>query len=172
MQAGITSFKIEGRIKSPYYVANVVNAYRRALDYLDGLQNKEEYKVAQELVDELDKSSHRRYTSGFYFNATDKEYLKDSMPIQTSEFIAIVKEIMPNGDAVVEQRNKFVVGDELEILSPSPSFNKRFVVKQLTTQEGEDVQIANQVQQLLVLTCPYSLQVGDILRTTQTVKID
>lgn len=166
--AGVTSFKIEGRMKSPYYVANVVNTYRRAIDYMNTLQPNQEYKVAQTLINELDKSSHRRYTSGFYFGATDKEHLQDSMPIQSNVFLAIVKEVLPNGKAVIEQRNKFVVGDKLEILSPTDSFNKHFVVQDMTTKEGETVTVANQVQQLLVLDCPYALQVGDILRTHES----
>ena len=74
--AGICSLKIEGRMKSDYYVASVVNAYRRALDNKNDLQT---------LETELEKTSHRRYTTGFYFGSDDKEFLETSMPIQTAD---------------------------------------------------------------------------------------
>ena len=71
-EAGIVSLKIEGRMKSPYYVATVVNAYRRAID--NYYANKEK-PCDKALVEELEKTSHRRYTTGFYFGAKDKEYI-------------------------------------------------------------------------------------------------
>jgi putative protease len=117
--AGVTSFKIEGRMKSPYYVATVVNAYRRAIDNYNNNMLFDE-----SLIDELEKTSHRRYTTGFFFGAQDKEYLESSMPIQTHEFMAIVKENFSNGKVVIEQRNRFKVGDELEVLSPNETFNE------------------------------------------------
>ena len=165
VKAGVTSFKIEGRMKSPYYVANVVNAYRRALNYLQSLKNIDDYKVNEILVKELEKSSHRKYTTGFYFNAKDKENLLTSNPVQTSEFIAIVKEKMSENTYKIEQRNKFCIGDELEILTPSENFNKYFIVKKLYDLNNNEVQVANLVQQELIIHCPYKLNEGDILRT-------
>ena len=117
--AGIISLKIEGRMKSDYYVASVVNAYRRALDGKNDLSL---------LRDELEKTSHRRYTTGFYFGENDKEYLADSMPVQTSVFIAKVVEDQKDGFVKVEMRNRFKVGDELEVLSPDDNFLKKIKV--------------------------------------------
>ena len=162
--AGVTSFKIEGRMKSPYYVANVVNAYRRAIDYLNSLENNDNYKVNDELVEELKKSSHRSYTTGFYFGSNDKENMATSMPTQNYDFVAIVTKVLENGLYEVEQRNKFVVGETLEILTPSKNFNKTFEVGEVFDQEHNIVTVANKVQQRLMIKCPFELFEGDILR--------
>jgi putative protease len=168
VKVGVTSFKIEGRMKSPYYVANVVNAYRRALNYLQTLENVNDYKLNEALVKELEKSSHRNYTTGFYFGDNNKENLETSNPIQNSEFLAIVKKELGSNEYVIEQRNKFLLGDMVEILSPTDSFNKTFKVEKLRDLEHNVVSVANQVQQELIITCPHKLQVGDILRTTES----
>jgi putative protease len=76
-EAGVTSFKIEGRMKSPYYVANIVNAYRRAIDAIELGK-----KIPKKLEEETVKSSHRKYTTGFYYGANDKECLKVHMTVQ------------------------------------------------------------------------------------------
>ncbi len=153
--AGISSLKIEGRMKSEYYVASVVNAYRRALD---GFEDK---KI---LNDELEKTSHRRYTTGFYFGAKDKEYLEDSMPVQTYEFIAKVIEDAKDGKVKVEMRNRFKVGDQLEILSADDNFLKKIKVEKIINSNGEMVQDAKRVQEILQINCEFNLKKGDILR--------
>ena len=109
-EAGVVSLKIEGRMKSSYYVATVVNAYRKAIDMLPEV-------AGEDLVNELEKTSHRRYTTGFYFNDEEKNYKEDSMPIQTHEFVAIVTGDTEDGYCEVEMRNKFVLNEKLEILS-------------------------------------------------------
>jgi len=157
--AGVTSFKIEGRMKSPYYVATVVNAYRRAID--DYCNNKEFDSC---LLKEVEKTSHRRYTTGFYFGAKDKEYLETSMPIQTHEFMAIVKKDACDGYVTIEQRNRFKIGDELEVLSPSDTFNKKIVVEEMKDENGNAVIDASLVQQILLLKTNLNLKEGDILR--------
>ncbi|MDE7337350.1 MAG: U32 family peptidase, partial [Clostridia bacterium] len=88
-EAGVYSFKIEGRMKSPYYVASVVNAYRQAIDlyYKDG----KDAKLPASLIDELFKNSHRDYTTGFYFGEKDSVCLETSQPKCDYEFIAQVK---------------------------------------------------------------------------------
>lgn len=155
--AGIVSLKIEGRMKSSYYVATVVNAYRQALD------NKN-MKVSQELVNELEKTSHRQYTTGFYFGAKDKEYLQDSMPVQSHEFVATIVDKKDNG-VVLEQRNRFVKGETLEILSANKKLlNKPFVVEQMFDEKGEELSDAKVVQQRVFVPCKVKLEVGDILR--------
>jgi len=153
--AGIISLKIEGRMKSDYYVASVVNAYRRALDGKNDLSL---------LRDELEKTSHRRYTTGFYFGENDKEYLADSMPVQTSVFIAKVVEDQKDGFVKVEMRNRFKVGDELEVLSPDDNFLKKIKVSLILNEKSEEIYDAKRVQEVVTINCPYSLKSGDILR--------
>lgn len=150
--AGVTSIKIEGRMKSEYYVATVVNAYRHALD--EGYSEK--------LERELDKASHRHYTTGFYFGAKDKECLESSMPVQTHEFVAIVTEKRPQG-VVLEMRNRFAEGEELEILSPT-LFNKKIKMKGLLDENGDPILDVKNVQQRVFLPTKLALTEGDILR--------
>ena len=154
--AGVNSFKIEGRMKSEYYVATVVNAYRKAID---GWENLDELK------EELQKASHRTYTTGFYFPNEQKENLASSMPVQSHEFVAVVEEDA-NGEVVkIQQRNRFAKCEILEVLSPNANtFNKTIVVESLTNLAGEEVLDAKQVQQILFLKTSLPLQKGDILR--------
>ena len=153
--AGICSLKIEGRMKSDYYVASVVNAYRRALD---------KTLESDKLHDELEKTSHRRYTTGFYFNSDDKEYIESSMPIQTAQFIAKVVEEESEGFVKVEMRNRFMVGDILEVLSPDDNFLKTIKIEKIFASDGIEIQDAKRVQEVVTINCPYHLKKGDILR--------
>lgn len=165
VKAGVTSFKLEGRMKSPYYVATITNAYRRAVDLLN--KDLENYSCPQELIDELEKTSHRRYTTGFNFKDKQKEeseYLQSSMPVQTHEFMAIVVSDNTNGEVEIEQRNKFVVGDELEVLSPNQTFNKIIKVEKILDLEGNELEEAKIVQQHLKLKTDLPLKNGDVLR--------
>ena len=154
-EAGVTSLKIEGRMKSDYYVASVVNAYRRALDNKTDLQT---------LETELEKTSHRRYTTGFYFGSDDKEFLETSMPIQTAEFTAKVVEDSKSGKVKVEMRNRFKIGDELEILSPTDSFLKKIKISSIENSKGELIDDCKRVQEIVTINCPFDLKQGDILR--------
>ena len=154
-EVGVCSLKIEGRMKSDYYVASVINAYRRALD------KKNEINI---LKDELEKTSHRRYTTGFYFNSDDKEFLETSMPVQTAEFVAKVVDDSKNGMVKVEMRNRFMVGDELEILSPNESFLKIIKIEKIINEKGEEIVDCKRVQDVVTINCPYELKKGDILR--------
>lgn len=154
-EAGVSSLKIEGRMKSDYYVASVVNAYRRALDGFDDFEA---------LHSELEKTSHRRYTTGFYFGADDKEYLEDSMPVQSYVFIAKVVEDAVDGYVKVEMRNRFRVGDTLEILSADDNFLKTITITEITNSKGENIDDAKRVQEIVTINCPYPLKSGDILR--------
>lgn len=165
VKAGVTSFKLEGRMKSPYYVATITNAYRRALDGLK--QDINNYSCPEVLIEELEKTSHRRYTTGFNFKDKKKEeseYLESSMPIQTHEFMAIVTKDSENGEVEIQQRNKFVVGDELEVLAPHKNFNKIIKVTGMKDLNGEEVVEAKIVQQTLILKTDLELKTGDILR--------
>ncbi len=150
--AGVCSFKIEGRMKSEYYVACTVNAYKRAL-------NGEDIDVS-----ELEKSSHRLFTTGFYFGEKDKECFKSSSPVQTHEFMALVLEDEKDGYVKIEQRNRFKVGDSLEVLSPDENFNKIIVVTEIKNLKGELIDDAKKVQEVLLLKTDLHLKEGDILR--------
>ena len=154
--AGVTSFKVEGRMKSAYYVATVINAYRRVID--------NNFKATKQLNEELNKTSHRKYTTAFYFGDQNKEDLTSSGYTQTHEFMAIVLEDSKNGYALIEQRNRFKVGDELEVLSPSTSFNKKIKVNVMLDEKGEQVLDALKVQQKIKLKTGVTLHAGDILR--------
>lgn len=159
--AGVCSFKIEGRMKSAYYLATVVNAYRRALDGT--------LSVSAALA-ELNKVAHRAFTAAYALgdNAETIHY-SDSQEAGTRAYVADVLEDGGAGAAekncaLVQMRGRFRVGDTLEILSPSDSFNRAFAVEEMTSEEGERVEDAKLVMQKLRLRCPYPLRAGDILR--------
>lgn len=156
-KAGVASLKIEGRMKSSYYVACVTNAYRKAIDMLPK-------RAGEDFVKELEKTSHRRFTTGFYFDEEDRQFRQSSSPFQTYEFVGVVKKYK-NGKVFVEQRNFFKEGDVLEILSPCDEvFNKKIVVKNLKNQAGEKIEKANSAQMNISFDCDLKLQRGDILR--------
>lgn len=156
--AGVDSLKIEGRMKSAYYVATVVNAYRKAIDMLPN-------SPSEDIITELEKTSHRRYTTGFMFGADDKEFLEDSMPVQTSEFVGVVLGCKDDR-LIIEQRNNFKVGAELEVLSPNNDvFKKRIVVEDLRNENGESISVANVAKQVVSFKANgLILHPGDILR--------
>ena len=158
--AGVCSLKIEGRMKSPYYVANVVNAYRRALNSLEDISAQQ----MEILKEELNKTSHRQYTTGFYLGSNDKECLNSSMPVQTSEFMAIVLSDSDGEKVLVEQRNRFKIGDVLEVLSPNDTFNNKIELKKMTDIKNIEITDAKNVQQKLYIYTKLKLKKGDILR--------
>lgn len=158
IDAGVDSLKIEGRMKSPYYVATVTNAYRRKIDEIYADKQSD-----TDFVEEVEKTSHRLFTTGFFYPGENKENLQTSTPVQTHEFVAVVKEDQKDGKVLVEMRNQFKVGDELEVLSPSNTFNKKFVVTKISS-DGQEIDCARRVQELLTIDCPLPLKVGDILR--------
>ena len=153
-EAGVKSFKIEGRMKTVYYLATVVNAYRRAMDGGD-------LNVSEA---ELTKINHRAYTKAYFYGENDKTLNYDEGQEQGEyEFAAWVIGY-ENGTALVEMRNRFAVGDELEVLSPGDSFLKKFVVGDMTDEDNVPVTDAKLVQQRLKIAVPFRLYAGDILR--------
>ena len=164
---GVHSFKIEGRMKSSYYVATVVNAYRKALDYLYECKEKgKAYKCPKHLREELNKASHRDYTTGFVTSDGEVKQKYDSnAQKQESIFVGIIEKI-DEGRILVEQRNKFVKGDTLELLSPAARHGEKIKVTRMEDQDGNEVQVANQVQQKLwiYMKSTEHIYVGDILR--------
>jgi len=148
-EAGVSSFKIEGRMKSMYYVATVVSAYRAAID--DYLADPDGYTYKQEYFDELCKASHREFTHGFYYNKpTDKDqnYLTSDYTRDYS-FVGLVRDFdEKTGLTTVEQRNKFSVGDTVEIFGPRTHYYEE-VIKEMYDEEGNPVQSAPHPQQIL-----------------------
>lgn len=142
IKAGITSFKIEGRVKNELYVATVVGAYRRAIDayYAD----PDNFKVADDIYDELEKVSHREYTTGFYYNKPDEnnQLYTGNTYIQDYTIAAVVTGYdAKTGIATLEQRNRFFRGDELELISPhKKSFS--FTADYMTDENGNDIDVA------------------------------
>jgi len=159
MDAGITSFKIEGRMKSPYYVATTVNAYKRALTNI--LENRE---ANFNYVEELEKSSHRRFTTGFYFGDDNKEYIESSNPVQSYEFTAICLADSQDNYVKLEMRNRFKVGDELEVLSPNDTFLKTIKIEEIKDEDGNLLESAIRVQQPIYIKTNLDLKKNDILR--------
>ena len=164
-EAGIFSLKIEGRMKSPYYVATVVNAYKRAYEHLEKCRAEgKEYTVPEEIKKELTKASHRKYTTGFMFSdGKPTQNYESSIQEQDSKFMAIVLKA-ENGRILIEQRNKFRLGDSLEILSPTDSFNKVINVDRMEDEDGNIVEEAKNVQQKLWVYTDIPVEAGDILR--------
>lgn len=163
--AGVVSFKVEGRMKSAFYVATVTNAYRKALDAIAQGTFDETTKTA--LDKELCKASHRDYTTGFYFDEDEtRQYYLSSKAVEEYKFIAVVQSAS-DGYAIVEQRNKFVVGDTLEVLSATSAHNAGFVVTEAFDQNGNKLEVMNRVKQIVRINCPYDLSPGDILRKEQ-----
>lgn len=162
--AGVCSFKIEGRMKSEYYLATVVNAYRRALD--EYYQKGKDYKNNSLFQTELTKTAHRAFTTAYLLGENDRTVnYDDSQSKGTHKFIANVLEGNKDKDyALIEMRNRFKVGDELEVLSPSQSFNKIVKVEKLLDEKDNEIVDAKLVQQKLKLFTDLPLNEGDILR--------
>ena len=152
--AGIASFKLEGRMKSAYYVATVVNAYRQ---YMDGRASLEQCMA------ELDCASHRPYSTGFYFNEAHSDPFNDGLYHADCVFIAAVLEACGDGTFLVGMRNRFGVGDTLEIVSPA-SMGLSFPVTRIVNGEGEAIDDVFLVQDRVRIACPYTLEPGDLLR--------
>lgn len=139
--AGVTSFKIEGRVKSTYYVAGVTHAYRQALD-----------GIKRDYLTELDKISHRPYTTGFTFEPVPTEYYPAAREEQTYEFIGLV-----NSAQTMIVKNKINPGDVIEILSPELKADGKTFVWQGEMQNQPETTVE-------IKGCPYPLHVNDILR--------
>lgn len=164
INSGVSSFKIEGRMKGEYYLATVINAYRRAID--EYYKAGESYKNNPNYMIELKKTFHRAFTTAYMLGANcETVNLTGSQSTGNSMFVANVlgynEELNAN---LVEMRNRFKVGDELEILSPSENFNKKIKITKMTDLNGEQVLDAKLVQQKLYVYTNVKLCEGDILR--------
>lgn len=153
-RAGICSFKIEGRMKSGYYLATIINAYRR---FMDG----GELQISEE---ELSNVAHRAYTTAYAFgNNGETVNYTDSQSKGEYVYIAdVVKS--EDGFVYVEMRNRFKKGDVLEALTPDGNFKKAFEVEEIYDSGGEYTEDAKLVQGRYKIRCPYDLKEGDYLR--------
>ena len=157
--AGIASIKVEGRMKSEYYVANIINAYRKALDYM---YSHSDYNLPDDIANEVNKSSHRTYSTGFFFGGA-KQNLETSMPEADYDFVAIVLEDSCNGKALVEMRNRFLVNSTFEKLSKFEN-NDIITISKIETQDGEIIDDVKVVQQKVYVYTDKPLHKYDILR--------
>jgi len=164
IESGVTSLKIEGRIKSSYYVATVVKAYREALDayYAD----PEHYEFDNRWLEEISKASHREYTTGFFKGKpTGKEQnYKTSSYIRDYDFVGLVTAYDPaSGIATIEQRNRFSAGDELEVVSPRGPF---WVQKagRMKNEDGEDIEVAPHPQMTVYMPMDRPVEPFTMLR--------
>ena len=164
IKAGVTSFKIEGRVKNELYVATVVKAYRDAIDAYFATGDG---KVNDEILTELTKVSHREYTDGFYFGKpTEKHQLYTSNTyIQEYTIAAVVKSYdEASGEAILEQRNKFEKGDVLEVLNPSGQ-NFSFIADEMYDEWDNLIESAPHAQMTVKLKLPGPVADFAILRT-------
>jgi len=163
--SGVESFKIEGRMKTAYYVALVTSVYRQAID--DYFADKEKYKEKiPYYVSELTKASHRDFTTGFYFGKTtaDDQIYSNSAYIRNYDFVGIVKSYDEStGFAKVEQRNKFSIGDEIEIMRTNGEVFTHIIDK-IYAENMEETDSAPHPQQIVYIKPPKAVRPFDILR--------
>ena len=136
-EIGVTSLKIEGRAKSSYYVAVVTNAYRIAVD--DYRQNPSGFVLRPWLHDEVEKVSHRQYSTGFYFD-TPAQYYENGGYIREYDIVAITG-AYENGRLFLTQKNKFCEGDVVEVLEPGKE-PVSLVVRGMRNEAGESIEAA------------------------------
>ena len=163
VKAGISSFKIEGRAKTYYYTAVTANAYRKAVDeYFDHLDDPD-YQVSPWIVEELEKISHRVYSTGFFFGTEPGQETKSGGYIRKYNAVAVCVESSEDNVCAVTQRNKFLVGDTLDILPPS-GYSYQVICQSLRTEDGEEVDSAPHPMQKLYMTTDHPVEKGSVIR--------
>lgn len=164
VRAGIASAKIEGRMKSAFYVATVVGAYRKAIDayYAD----PENYEFDPAWLAELKKVSHRDFTTGFYYGKADENSQNYETSSYTRDYDFIGKVLDFDEEtmvATVEQRNKMVLGDEIEVFGPYTDFWTQ-KLDYLKDEEGNDLESAPHPQQILKIRMDHPVKENFMLR--------
>ncbi|MDD5833154.1 MAG: U32 family peptidase [Clostridiales bacterium] len=152
VEAGIDSFKIEGRMKTALYVAVVARAYRRAID--DYFKDPSVYHSSLDFYkEEISKCTYREFTTGFYFGKPDSEaQIYDSNTyIRNYIYLGTVREVLPDGSIIIEQKNKFCKGDEIEILKPD-----------CTSEKVRVLAIRDAVSMTEQESCPHSKQILNV----------
>ena len=169
VHSGINSFKIEGRMKSSYYVAAIVKSYRQAIDAY--FENPEEYNFQKQWLDNLSKVSHRQYFTGFYFGDPNKQTYETSSYIRDYDIVGIVKEYNnATGVAKIEQRNKVLEGDKVEILRPTGD-NFEVSLSDMKNKQGEKIESAPCAQMIFTINTETELYEGDILIKNKDNKV-
>lgn len=170
--AGVDSLKIEGRMKTALYVASVGRAYRQAID--DYLESEELYtsRIPQ-YQDAIRKCTYRRFTTGFYYGRPDADAMvyDSNTYVNEAVFLGIVEEITPQNRARIMQRNKFCVGDHIEIMK-TDGRDVPIIVKAMYNQDGEKIDSAPHPKQIIDLdlrleedpSVNADVEEGDILR--------
>lgn len=164
IDAGVNSLKIEGRMKSVHYAASVTKAYREAIDSC--WENPEAYEVKQEWSDELNKVSHRAYTTGFLFGrpGAEGQIYGSSSYEQTSDFVGLVLSYDDESKrAKVEQRNHMELGEEIEIFQPKAK-GFRQILSDMLDEEGKPISAAPHPQQIIYIKMEQPVEPYTILR--------
>ena len=156
-EAGVDSFKIEGRMKAAYYVGAVTNAYRMALDALG--RGK---AMPEGALRECEAVSHRPYCTGFYYGQP-KQYYPDSLYRTTAEIVAVVESCGEDGTALLRQRNKICPGDRLELLLPG-TIGIPFTVETLWDENGETLPDTRHAEMLFRMQLPACAPTHSIVR--------
>ena len=167
MESGIDSFKIEGRMKSAYYTAICANTYRMAMDAY--LKNPGEYKYNEQWLRELESVSHRDYATGFYYDnpMSNPQTVENTGYLREKAYLCVAQsEKDENGYAVFMQKNKLVVGDSVELITPGKC-GVPFVVEEMLTMDNKSLESAPHPSMLFKIKSPIDVHVGDILRSSE-----
>ena len=166
IEAGIDSFKIEGRMKTALYVATVARTYRKAID--DYLESPEKYRNNMPwYLDQISNCTYRQFTTGFYFGKPSEEaQIYDSNTyVKEYTYLGIIGG-EKDGMYRIEQRNKFSVGETIEIMKPNGD-NVEVVVKRIVNEDGEDQESAPHSKQVLYIDLAQKADIYDILRRAE-----
>lgn len=164
LDAGIDSFKIEGRMKTALYVATVARTYRKAID--NCLVSKEQYLEHMPwYLDQISNCTYRQFTTGFFFGkpAEESQIYDNNTYVKEYTYLGIVEGSNEQGLYRIEQRNKFSVGEEIEVMKPNGA-NILVTVKRIMDEEGSDMDSAPHPKQVLYIDLGTSLEHYDILR--------
>ena len=167
IEAGIDSFKIEGRMKTALYVATVARTYRKAID--DYLESPEKYRANMEWYKaEIGKCTYREFTTGFYFHKPDAttQIYDSNTYVKNYTYIGTVETVFEDGSFQMEQKNKFTVGETIEIMKPDGR-NLAVTVEEIRNEEGEQMESAPHPKQILRVRLSETPQAYDILRRSE-----
>lgn len=167
VDAGVDSFKIEGRAKSEYYTAIVTYAYRNAID--EYLKNPtDDFKPSQWILDEMEKMSHREYTTGFNFGPIENGQVTDTGGYIRNWDVCALFRNYSNGRLIVSQRNRFFEGDELEVVEPGKKPYKLVVEDLYNLDDDEKVDVANKATDTYSFKCDKPVSSDAIFRRQRT----
>lgn len=164
IEAGIDSFKIEGRMKTALYVATVARTYRKAID--DYLTSPEKYKENMDwYLEQISNCTYRQFTTGFFFGKPSEEsqIYDNNTYIKEYTYLGIVGERNEEGLYQIEQRNKFSVGEQIEVMKPDGR-NIPVTVKRIVDENGNEMESAPHPKQVLYIDLGQELEMYDILR--------